>query len=861
MSHNQITSANAQTLTTAALALEGMSCASCAMRIEKNLKKVPGMQEASVNFASERASVVFDPSAASIEDIIQKVRDTGYDATVASQETPNAAPKEEALELVITGMTCASCARRVEKALTKTAGVLSANVNLATERATITLDPSAASIQDLKNAVTNAGYGAEEIIEEPPALAMQETEAHEDPHALKQRLDLQRRKNKLLLGAALTVPVAILSMFFMNRFPGENILLFALTLPIWGYVGWDFHSVSLRVLRHFSANMDVLVSLGSTAAFFMSAAATLFPAATGGVTFYDTAALIITLIYLGKYLEAKAKGQTNEAIRKLAGLRAHIAHVERGGQVYDIAAEQIRVGDILIVKTGEKIPTDGVVVGGASSVDESMITGESMPVEKHEQDAVIGATINQTGMLRVQAIKIGKDTMLANIIRLVEQAQGSKAPIQRFADTVSGIFVPVVLGIAAATFVGWYAAGAVWGVHLAGGAHTITWLNALIAAIAVVVVACPCALGLATPTAIMVGTGVGAEMGILIKGGESLERMGSVTAIALDKTGTITRGKPQLTDVVVSPQSRYSAEEILRMAAGVEFASEHPVAQAIVAGVKQRNISPATDISNFAAAPGRGVRAETEGHSIIVGTRAYMQEMHVEADSLEALRGVFESLENAAKTVMIAAIDGQATAALAVADSVKIGSKETIQKLQQQGKHVWMITGDNKRTAASIAEEVGIDPEHILAETLPEDKSKTVEYLHNRGEITAFAGDGVNDAPALAAADISIAMGSGSEIAMEAADITLVKGNLRSIVTAIDLARETMKTIRLNLFWAFGYNVILIPLAIISPAIPGLRDTAPIFAAAAMALSSVTVVSNSLWLRRLSKRYAAASSV
>jgi P-type Cu+ transporter len=634
---------------------------------------------------------------------------------------------------------------------------------------------------------------------------------------------------------------------------------------VWGYVGWDFHRTSWRVLRHFGANMDVLVSLGSTAAFVMSSVATIAPQVVGGVTFYDTTALIITLIYLGKYLEARAKGQANDAIRKLAGLRATVAHVIRNRQEVDIPVQRVRVGDELAVRPGEKIPTDGVVLSGASAIDEAMLTGESVPVDKAMGDAVIGATINQTEALRMRATKVGGDTLLAGIIRLVEQAQGSKAPIQRLADTIAGVFVPIVLVVAALTFIGWTIAGAA-GWHPAASMsdmHAATqspWIVALVAAIAVLVVACPCALGLATPTAIMVGTGQGAESGILTKGGASLERLEKVTTVVLDKTGTITQGKPELTDVIALDTvtvgdgeqgnhkglSLQTTDALLRLAAAAESASEHPLARAIVAGAQARGlVLPAAQ--QFAAIPGGGVQARVDGHDLLIGTRKLLGERGIALTSAEAQA---QALEDAGKTAMFVAVDGTVMVILGVADTLKIGSVAAIAQLQAQGVRVWMLTGDNRRTAERVADEVGIPPERVLAEVLPGDKAAQVQRLHEAGEIVAFAGDGINDAPALASADVSIAMGTGSDIAMEAADITLVKGNLRSIVTAVQLSHATMRTIRQNLFWAFGYNVILIPLAIASPAVPFLQTQAPIFAAAAMALSSVTVVSNSLRLRR-----------
>ena len=864
------------------LALEGMTCASCALRIEKGLKKLPGVTDANVNLATERATVSYDASQVNIEDLLRKVSAVGYSASPIVEPAPAApapapvepvAPASTGVELTINGMTCASCVRRVERALSKTPGVSEANVNLATERATVTYDPQTAALDDLIAAVEKAGYGAEPLASAAPvAVTVADAATPVAPLAPapmgsateqlveRRRIDLRRRRNKLALGVALTVPVVILSMFFMNTFPGENILLLALTAPVWAYVGWDFHSTSLRVVRHFGANMDVLVSLGSTAAFLMSVVATIWPQVVGGTTFYDTTALIVTLIYLGKYLEARAKGQTSEAISRLMGLRATVAHVIRNGRDTDIPVDQIVVGDTLAVRPGEKIPTDGETLSGESSVDESMLTGESLPVEKRVGDSLIGATINQTGALRMRATRVGAETTLAGIVRMVEQAQGSKAPIQRLADTVAGIFVPAVLVIALLTFVGWSVAGYVFGFAPApshmGAMASSPWIVALVAGIAVLVVACPCALGLATPTAIMVGTGQGAEQGILIKNGESLERLEKVTDLVLDKTGTITRGKPELTDVTLAPGASLDEAQALRLAASAEAASEHPLARAIVTGAQKRGTTLELEVSEFRAIPGGGVEALVSERRVMIGSRRLLRERGVDGEAITAFEPQIERLESAGKTAMLLAVDGALVGALAVADTVKFGSQEAIARLSEAGVRVWMITGDNSRTAGSIAAQVGIAPERVLAEALPGEKAEQVAKLRGDGKVVAFAGDGINDAPALAQADIGIAMGTGTDVAMEAAGVTLVKGNLRSLAPAHALSRATMNIIRQNLFWAFAYNTVLIPIAIASPAIPWLRETAPIFAAAAMALSSVTVVSNSLRLRRFGARQA-----
>src|SRR6266849_5583759 len=700
--------------------------------------------------------------------------------------------------LSLEGMTCASCATRIEKGLKKVRGVKDARVNFATEQATVTYDAAQTNLEQMVQEVEAIGYKAA-----PQVACAQDTMAvgseanisaplgtpagslfQEDEQSKRKRAEIVRKRNLLILGIVLSLPVVILSMFFMNRFPGENYLLLMLTTPVWAVVGWEFHRGAIRTLRHASANMDTLISLGSTAAYIMSVVATFFPQVIGGITFYDTTALIVTLIFLGKYLEARAKGQTNEAIKKLIGLQARTAHVIHAGQEVELPIEQVQVGDELIVRPGEKIPVDGVVLSGLSSVDESMISGESIPVEKTEGDPLIGATINQRGLLRTRATKVGADTVLATIIRMVEQAQGSKAPIQRLADTISGIFVPIVLVIAALTFIGWAIVGNVSALNSAAMLDASNpWIVAIIAAVAVLVVACPCALGLATPTAIMVGTGKGAERGILIKGGESLERIHAVRAVLLDKTGTITKSKPELTDVVTISDKQ--ADEMLRLVAEAERGSEHPLASAIVEGARARGLTLGASPEHFTAIPGRGLEATVEGHGVLVGTRRLLSERSLAYDALE---DQLAALEQGGKTTMLVAIDGEVVGFVAVADTVKVGSREAVKQLQSRGLAVWMITGDNRRAAQAIAAQVGIPAANVLAEVLPEDKANQVKRLQEQGLVVAFAGDGINDAPALVQADAGIAMGTGTDIAMEASDITLVKGNLKSVATALALS-------------------------------------------------------------------------
>ncbi len=807
------------------------------VRIEKGLKDTAPVRAVHVDRATGHVTVTRLPDQTDPWQMGEESNSVGHTVFPVAPLRPlpepdRAGDPHQAAQavLAIEGMTCASCAMRVEKGLKKMSGVLDAQVNLATEKATITYQPVQTGVPQFIQKVEATGYRARSLQDSssaspamapalaakgtrtPPTATILLTRPGEDEQSQRKHQELVRKRHRLMLGIALSLPIMILSMFFMNRFPGENLLLLVLTTPVWTMVGWEFHRGALNAFRHGSANMDTLVSIGSTAAYVLSVVTTFFPRVFGMVTFYDTAALIISLIFLGKYLEARAKGQTNEAIKKLMGLQARTAHVVRDGKERELPIEQVQVEDELLVRPGEKIPVDGVVLSGRSSVDESMITGESMPVEKAEGESLIGATINQRGLLRMRATAVGAETMLAQIIRLVEQAQGSKAPIQRVADTISGIFVPVVLGIGTLTFVAWAVIGntiglpmSMAGSSMAEMSGTNAWITAIVAAVAVLVVACPCALGLATPTAIMVGTGKGAEQGILIKGGGSLERIQAVRAVLLDKTGTITKGKPELTDVLVA--SGQQTDEVLRLVALAEQGSEHPLAAAIVEGAKARGIALAASPEQFTALVGRGVEARVEGHTILVGTKTLFRERGLAfADVAQQL----ERWETQGKTAMLAACDEQVLGVMAVADTVKPDSAEAITRLHAQGLDVWMITGD--------------------------------------------VGDGINDAPALVQADAGIAMGTGTDIAMEAADITLVKGNLTSVATALALSRATMRTIKQNLFWAFVYNVILIPTAILSPLIPFLKEQAPIFAAATMALSSVTVVSNSLRLRRFGTR-------
>lgn len=711
------------------------------------------------------------------------------------------------LELGVEGMTCASCAARVQRTLTRHPGVEEASVNLATNRARVLYRPESASLDELQKAVSKIGYSIAPLTAET-----------EDAHERDQKMWWRR----VLISWPLGLIVFVLSLLAMHD-GWARWTSFALTIPVQFYAGWPFIRTGFERVRSFSANMDTLIALGTLAAFFYST----YELFNGGDLYFDTAALIVAFIILGRYFEARAKGRASSAIKKLLELGAKEARLVVDGEEQMVPVEQVNVDDLVRVRPGEKIPVDGTVVSGFSAVDESMLTGESVPVEKTEGDQVAAATVNSNGVLTIRATAVGKDTALSQIVRLVEEAQGSKAPVQRLADRISGVFVPIVLGIAIATFVGW----AVVEGDVRGG---------LVAAVAVLIIACPCALGLATPTAIMVGTGRGADMGVLIKGGEVLEGSRRIQTVVFDKTGTLTQGRMSLTDV--EPADGEDEGALLSHAAAAESGSEHPIGRAIVDGAKERGGS-ISDAESFSAVTGHGVQAEVAGTSVLVGSRRLMRERELTLD--ESLEATASELEQRGRTAVFCGWDGRVRGVLGVSDVLKDNAREVVARLHGMGLDVAMITGDNEGTAAAIAAEVGID--RALAEVLPQDKVSEVRRLQDEGHVVAMVGDGINDAPALVQADLGIAIGTGTDVAIESSDITLMSGDLQGVVTAIELARKTLRTIYQNLGWAFGYNVAAIPLAAL-----GLLN--PIIAGAAMAFSSVSVVTNSLRLRRFGRK-------
>jgi P-type Cu+ transporter len=804
------------------LPVTGMTCANCAMNIERAVKKVPGVRQVNVNFASEQASVSFDSKDVSIQALIEKIKEAGYGVAQADVEIP------------ITGMTCANCAMTIERTLKKkTRGVTDASVNFASERAHVRFIPSLTTLDDIIAAIEKAGYGAirpDEAIEE------------EDAELQARRAEIKDQTFKFMVGIIFTTPLFVLSMGRDFGLFGSwshaswvSWMFFALATPVQFYTGLDYYTGGWKSLKNRSANMDVLVAMGSSSAYFYSLALLFFPV-LGHHVYFETSAVIITLVKLGKMLEARTKGRTGGAIRKLMGLRPKTATLLVDGEEKEIPLSQVKVGDEGVVRPGEAIPVDGIVLDGESGVDESMLTGEPIPVDKGKGDRVAAGTINGEGRIRFRAEKVGKDTALARIIRLVQEAQGSKAPIQALADRVAAVFVPAVIGIALITLMVWWAARG-------------EFVPAMIRMVAVLVIACPCALGLATPTAIMAGTGKGAEKGVLFKNSEALERATRLDTIVLDKTGTITMGKPVVADIIALDSRVWDDRELLRLAASVERGSEHPLGRAVVAEAQRKGI-PLVQPESFKASRGAGVRAHVDGREVMVGKPAWFEERHLILQEQEA---PIRTLQDQGKTVMVIAVDHRVAGLISVADRPKPESKESIAALHRQKLEVIMLTGDNVRSAQAIASEVNVD--RVLAEVLPEEKSRNVKALQDSGKRVGMVGDGINDAPALAQADVGMAIGTGTDVAIESGDVILVSGSLAGIPRAIELSRATMRTIKQNLFGAFFYNLVLIPVAagVLYPLefVPHfLRQLHPILAALAMAMSSITVVSNSLRLYR-----------
>ncbi|WP_370457708.1 MULTISPECIES: heavy metal translocating P-type ATPase [Virgibacillus] len=786
----------------ATLGITGMTCAACSNRVEKVLNKMDGV-EAQVNLTTEKATVDYDSEKASIEEITKKIENTGYGVLT------------EKAEFDVFGMTCAACSNRIEKVLNKQDGVKLATVNLTTESATVEYNAGLVDQKALIEKIRNVGYDAK------PKAEASEKQTHKEK-------ELKHQKTKLIISAVLALPLLVTMLVHLFNMTIPDIFMnswfqFALATPVQFIIGWQFYVGAYKNLRNGGANMDVLVALGTSAAYFYSlyeAFKTIGNPEYMPHLYFETSAVLITLILFGKYLEARAKSQTTNALSSLLNLQAKEARVIRDGEEIMTPVEEVVAGDRLVVKPGEKIPVDGMVIKGKTSVDESMITGESIPIEKDVDAAVIGSTINKNGSIEMEATKVGKDTALASIIKVVEEAQGSKAPIQRLADVISGYFVPIVVGIAILTFI-------VWISFVQPGQFE----PALVAGIAVLVIACPCALGLATPTSIMVGTGKAAESGILFKGGEHLEKTHQLEAIVLDKTGTITKGKPEVTNFT-------GDEETLQLLASAEKGSEHPLAEAIVAYATEHDVD-FVEVKEFDAIPGHGIEVKISGKHVLVGNRKLMQDHHVDVGGAEQ---ELIDYEVEGKTAMLIAIDGNYRGIVAVADTIKETAPQAIKELQEQGLEVIMLTGDNERTAQAIAKQVGID--HVIAQVLPEEKADKIKEIQSLDKKVAMVGDGVNDAPALVTADIGIAIGTGTEVAIEAADITILGGELLLIPKAIKISHSTIRNIRQNLFWAFGYNTAGIPVAAI-----GLL--APWIAGAAMALSSVSVVSNSLRLKRV----------
>lgn len=809
-------------------AIEGMTCASCAQTVEKAAKKVRGVTQASVNLATEKLSIEYNEPTFSVENLQKAVDNSGYELIAQEGKTQTFA---------IEGMTCASCAQTIEKAVGKLSGVDKASVNLATEKMQVSYNPSAISVSDVTGAVSNSGYAA----------VLETTDTQDNSRAEKREKKEKRMKqlsNRFGISIIFTIPVLIISMGPMVGMPLPNIvdpminafnfslLQLILTLPIM-VVSWEYFQKGFKTLFKGHPNMDSLIALGTASAFVYSLAATIRTGLGYGnfsdLLYYEVTGVILTLHTLGLFLEERSKGQMSSAIEKLVNLAPKTARVIRNGVEQEITVDEVALGDVIRVRPGESMPVDGVVVEGRTSVDESMLTGESIPVEKESGDEVIGASINKNGSIDYRATRVGSDTTLSQIIKLVEDAQGSKAPIARMADIITGYFVPIVIALAVLAGIAW----------LIAGQSGIFVLSVIITTL---VIACPCALGLATPTSIMVGTGKGAEHGVLIKSGEALETTHNLDTIVFDKTGTLTEGKPIVTDILVTPL--ITKENLLYYAASGETGSEHPLGEAIVQKSKEENMTLAKP-DHFEAIPGHGIRVEIEGKDMYIGNRKLMLEQKIDLSSMEKES---DRLADEGKTPMYLSVDGELAGIIAVADTLKENSMKAVKELRRRGVEVIMITGDNKRTAKAIAKQVGIDS--VLSEVLPEDKTEEVKKLQEAGKKVAMVGDGINDAPALAQADVGIAVGSGTDVAIESADIVLMRNDLTAVLTAIDLSHATLRNIKQNLFWAFAYNLVGIPVAMGLLYIFGGPLMSPMFAAVAMSFSSVSVLLNALRLRR-----------
>ena len=807
------------------LPVTGMTCASCAAHIEKALNSVPGVSEASVNLATERATVRSANGPVTIDRLIDAVHSAGYGVPV------------ETIVVPIRGMTCASCQSHVEGALSDVPGVTKATVNLATEKATITYVPGVTGPEAFRKAVASAGYEMLEVVDEAAAEEV-------DQEALK----MQEARFRMWVAWAFTAPIILwmlVEMLFGIVWPSQTLYdlgILLLTLPVLFWVGRKTYAGAWVAISHGHANMDTLIALGTGVSFLTGPATFFFPVAN----YAGVAAMIMAFHLTGRYVEATAKGRASQAIRKLLELGAKTARIVVDGQEVEVPVEQVQVGDVMIVRPGEKIPTDGVILEGHSAVDESMATGESMPVNKGPGDEAIGATVNQEGLLKVKATKVGKDTFLSQVIKMVEECQGSKVPIQEFADRVTGIFVPIVIGMAVLTLLGWIFVPQVMQPLVEAGTF-LPWVNAdltvitlaLVSAVAVLVIACPCALGLATPTALMVGSGMGAENGILIRSGEAIQTLKDVKVVVFDKTGTLTKGKPEVTDIV--PANGFEEHTVLQWAASAERGSEHPLGRAIVERAESQE-GDLAEPQEFQAVRGKGVIAAVDGNRVLVGSRRLMAEHDLDPAFLE---NDLVRLENEAKTAMLVAVNGTLAGIVAVADTLKDDSVAAIRALHEMGLQTAMITGDNQRTAEAIARAVGID--HVLAEVLPDGKVREIQQLQERFGLVAMVGDGINDAPALTQANVGIAIGTGTDIAIEASDVTLISGQISGVVSAITLSRATFRKIKQNLFWAFFYNVVMIPLAVIG-------WMHPVLAEIAMATSSTSVVGNANRLRRVDIR-------